>query len=108
MVLAILSSWDLNAQQNMFKLTMKSNDAQAMAEILALTFNKVNPTIINPLTCMWWVIHASQLLFNDFPEYLKVAKITMVHGLGSVEDEWCFGFVAFLKNKVQNRLNNDF
>jgi len=53
MVLAILSSWDLNAQQNMFKLTMKSNDAQAMAEILALTFNKVNPTIINPLTCMW-------------------------------------------------------
>jgi hypothetical protein len=33
------------------------------------------------------VIHASQLLFNDFPEYLKVAKITMVHGLGSVEDE---------------------
>jgi hypothetical protein len=53
MVLAILSSWDLNAQQSMFKLTMKSNDAQAMAEIVALTFNKVNPTIINPFTCMW-------------------------------------------------------
>jgi hypothetical protein len=47
-------------------------------------------------------------LFNDFPKYLKVVEITMVHVLGYVEDEWCFGFVAFLKNKVQNRLNNDF
>jgi hypothetical protein len=33
------------------------------------------------------VIHASQLLLNDFPEYLKVAKITMVHVFGSVENE---------------------
>ncbi len=30
----------------------------------------------------------------------------MVHVLGSVEDEQCFSFVAFLKDKVRNRLNN--
>jgi hypothetical protein len=31
---------------------MKSNDAQAMVEIVALASDKVNPTIINPLTRM--------------------------------------------------------
>jgi hypothetical protein len=53
MVPTILSNWDLNVQQGLFKLTMKSNATQAMAKIVALAFNKVNPTIINPFTCMW-------------------------------------------------------
>jgi hypothetical protein len=35
-----------------------------------------------------------------------VAKIAMVHVFGSVEDEGCFNSVAFLKNKMWNRLNN--
>jgi hypothetical protein len=46
------------------------------------------------------------LLSNAFPKYLKVVEIAMVHVLGFVEDEWCFNFIAFLKNKVRNRLNN--
>jgi hypothetical protein len=46
------------------------------------------------------------LLFNVVFEYLKVVEIAMVHMLGFVEDEWCFNFVAFLKNKMRNRLNN--
>jgi hypothetical protein len=87
MVHAILLGGDLNSQQGLFKLTMKSNITQAMAEIMAFAFNKVNPTIIHPLTYMWPVIHASQLLFNDFLEYLKVAEITMVHVLGFVGNE---------------------
>jgi hypothetical protein len=87
MVPAILLGWGFNSQQGLFKLTMKSNITQAMAEIVALASNKVNPTTINPLTCMWRVIHASQLLFNDFLEYLKVAEITMVHVLGFVGNE---------------------
>ncbi len=37
-----------------------------------------------------------------------MAKIAMVHVLGFVEDEGCFNFVAFLKNKVRNKLNNHF
>ncbi len=106
MVPTILWGWDLDVQQGLFKLTMKSNVAQAMVEVMALASNKVNPTIINPLTRMWQVIHASQLLSNAFPKYLKVVEIAMVHVLGFVEDEWCFNFIAFLKNKVRNRLNN--
>jgi len=54
------------------------------------------------------MIHASYLLSNAFPKYLKVAEIAMVHVFGSIEDEQCFNFVAFLKNKVWNRLNNHF
>ncbi len=108
MVPTILLSWDLDAQQVLFKLTMKSNIVQAMVEVVALAFDKVNPTNINPLTCMWQVIHASQLLSNVFPQYLKVVEIAMVHVLSSIEDERCFNFVAFLKNKVRNRLNNHF
>jgi hypothetical protein len=103
MVLATLSSWDLDTQQGLFKLTMKSN-AQAMVEVMVLASDKINPTIINPFTCMWRVIHASQLLFNVFPKYLKVVEIAMVHVLGSIEDEQSFNFVAFLKNKVNNHL----
>jgi len=53
MVPAILLGWGLNSQQGLFKLTMKSNITQGMAEIVVLASNKVNPTIINPLTCMW-------------------------------------------------------
>jgi hypothetical protein len=53
MVPAIFSSWYLDAQQGLFKLTMKSNIVQAMAEVVVLAYDKVNPTIINPLTCMW-------------------------------------------------------
>ncbi len=48
----ILSSWGLDAQQGLFKLTTKFNAAQAMAKVVAIASNKVNPTIINPLTCM--------------------------------------------------------
>jgi hypothetical protein len=32
---AILSSWDLGAQQGFFKLTMKSNASQAIVEVAA-------------------------------------------------------------------------
>jgi hypothetical protein len=52
MVPTILSGWDLNAQQGLFKLTMKSNIVQAMFEVVALAFDKVNPTNINPFTRM--------------------------------------------------------
>ncbi len=99
MVPAILWAWDLDVQQGLFKLTMKSNIAQTMAEVKALAFNKVNPTIINPFTCMRQVIHASQLLFNAFPKYLKMVEIAKVHVFGFVEDERCFNFVIILKEQ---------
>jgi len=52
-VLAILSGQDLDVQQGLFKLTMKSNIVQAIVEVVVFTSDKVNPTIINPLTCIW-------------------------------------------------------
>jgi len=54
------------------------------------------------------MIHASQLLSNVFPEYLKMVEIATVHVFSFVEDEQCFNYVAFLKNKVRNKLNNHF
>jgi hypothetical protein len=105
MVLALLSSWDLNAQQGFFKLTMKSNTFQVMAEVVALAINKVNPQNVNPFTCFWKVINVFHLLFDTFPKYLKLAKIVMTHVLGYVEDERCFSFVSFLKSKLRNHLN---
>jgi len=53
MVLTIFSGWDLDVQQGLFKLTMKFNVAQAMAEVMDFASNKVNPTIVNPLTRLW-------------------------------------------------------
>jgi hypothetical protein len=43
MVLAILFMWDLDAQQGLFKLMMKSNVVQAMAKVSTLFINKVKP-----------------------------------------------------------------
>jgi hypothetical protein len=77
-----------------------------MVEVMTLASNMVNLIIVNPITCMWWMIHASQLLSHAFLDYLKGEEIVMVHVLSSVEDEKCFNYVAFLKNKVCNHLNN--
>jgi hypothetical protein len=46
--------------------------------------------IVNPLTRIWWMINASQLLFHSFLEFLKLVQIAMVHVLGFVGDEHCF------------------
>jgi hypothetical protein len=53
MVLAILLRWDLDVQQGLFKLTMKFNFVQTMVEIVALSFDKVNHTIVNSLMHIW-------------------------------------------------------
>jgi hypothetical protein len=50
MVLAILLGLNLDAQQGLFKLTMKSKATQAMAKVVTLASNKVNLIIVNPFT----------------------------------------------------------
>jgi hypothetical protein len=47
-VLVILSRWE--AQEGVFMLTMRFNSAQAIVEVITLTFNKFDPTIVNPFT----------------------------------------------------------
>jgi hypothetical protein len=95
MVPAIISEWDLDAQQGLFKLKMKFNAVQVKAEVPALVTNKVNPQIVNPFTRLWKVINTSQLLSHTFPKYLKLAEIAMTHTLGLVEDERCFSSMSF-------------
>jgi hypothetical protein len=73
--------------------------------MVALVANKVDPQIVNPFTCLWKVINVFHLLSNIFLEYLKLAKIAMMHVLGSIEDERCFNLVSFLKSKLHNHLN---
>jgi hypothetical protein len=73
MVPAIISEWELDAQQGLFKLKMKFNAVQAKAEVPALVTNKVNAQIVNPFTRLWKVINTSQLLSHTFPKYLKLA-----------------------------------
>jgi hypothetical protein len=55
MVPTIISKWDLDVQQGLFKLTMKPNVAQAMVEVSTLLI----PLIVNPLTQLWKVINTS-------------------------------------------------
>jgi hypothetical protein len=64
--------WDLNAQQGLFKLTMKSNVSQMMVKVVALATSKMNPQIVNPLICLWKVIKC----FSSLVPYLsKVFKV---------------------------------
>jgi len=80
---------------------MKSNVVQVMAKIVALTSNKVNLIIINPLMHIWQVINASQLL-NFFLKSLKLVKSTRVHVVDFVEDKHCFYSIMYY---VHNCLN---
>jgi hypothetical protein len=72
---------------------------------LAFVVDKANPIIINPLTSIWLVINASQLLFHYFLEFLKLVEIAMVHVLGFVEDKHWSSYVSFLKTKLHNCLD---
>jgi hypothetical protein len=76
-----------------------------MAEVVTLASDKANPIIVNPLTRIWQVIKAPQVLSHSFLEFLKLVEIAMVHVLGFVEDEHCFSFASFFKTKLCNCLD---
>jgi hypothetical protein len=63
------------------------------------------PFDLNPLTRSWRLFDAFQVFTHSFPKYLKLAKMTIVHVLRSVEDEKCFSSFTFLKNKLQATLD---
>jgi hypothetical protein len=62
---------------------------------------------LNPLTRLWQTLDANTTLVGQFPEYIKLAQLAMIYVLGSVEDERCFSFLTFLKDKLRNRLASD-
>ena len=53
------------------------------------------------------MLDANIALAGQFPEYVKLAQIALVHVLGSVEDERCFSSLTFLKDKLRNRFASD-
>ncbi len=59
---------DLDYQQGMFKLTMKSNEATCMTPLFDL----------NPLTKMWCLVTTFQVLSFSFSGYVKLVKLAMV------------------------------
>ena len=64
----LLSAHLLDSQQSLFKLSMKSNAANAMRE----------PMDQNPLTLIWRTISTSKVLSSSFLEYLKLSEIGLV------------------------------
>ena len=85
----------LDKQACMFKLAMKGNAHAAMQGDLP----------VNPLTRLWHRIEASGLLRNKLSEYMKIAELTVVKVLESVEDERTFSTLSFMKNRLRNRLS---
>jgi hypothetical protein len=65
------------------------------------------PFNVNPVSRLWRMLDANIALAGQFPEYIKLAQIALVHVLGSVEDERCLSSLTFLKDKIRNRLASD-
>lgn len=74
---------------------MKSNSRNAM----------LPPFDVNPLTKIWRVLDSNNNLMQSFGEFLKLAEMALVYLIGSVEDEWLFSSVGFLKSKLRNNLD---
>jgi hypothetical protein len=89
-----LDPYKLDWQQSLFKLTMKQNAAKAMEA----------PHDVNPVTKLWQRLGCNGLLVSRLSEYMRLAEIAITAVLGSAEDERTFSNLAFVKNKVRNRL----
>jgi hypothetical protein len=64
----LFSASDLNCQEGMSKLTMKSNVAMHMAP----------PFDFNPLTKMWCLVTIFRIFFSNFLGYVKLIELAMV------------------------------
>ena len=101
----ILDKYSLECQQPLFKMAMVANVPWAM-EPPPIGSDASKP-LINRVTKLWRRLDANSTLSSSFPEYMKFAQITLIHVLGSVEDERAFSSLTFLKDKLQNRLDGD-
>jgi hypothetical protein len=63
------------------------------------------PFVLNPLTQIWRIVDASQVLTHSFPKYIKLVEMEVVHVLGRVENERCFSFLVFLKSSLRTNLD---
>lgn len=78
-------------QCSLFILTMKDNCHIAMVE----------PCSHNLLTILWKQLITFQIVVHQMSKYIKLAKFAVIQVLGSIEDEWCFNTLSFMKSKLQ-------
>jgi hypothetical protein len=74
-----------------------------------MSFDK--PTLsfkMNMLTKFWCIITINYVFCHAFLKYIKLAKVAIVHVLGSMEDEQCFSSLSFLKKKASKCLRSAF
>jgi hypothetical protein len=76
----------------MFKLIMKSNAITCVAPFSLESFDQ-----------MWHLVMTSWVLVSNIPKYVKLAKLTMVQIIGSMEVERCSSILTFMKSKFRNR-----
>jgi hypothetical protein len=62
------------------------------------------PFDTNLVTKLWITISNNVLLTQRLSKYLKLVEIVVVSMLGFVEDEQTFSTLAFMKDKLRNRL----
>jgi len=74
MVGELFNASDLDCQQGMFKLTMKSNATMCMAPHFDL----------NLLTKMWHLVTTFQIFSSSFSKYVKLVELAIVQIVGSV------------------------
>ncbi len=85
----------LDLQMSMFKFTMKTQAHKAMVE----------PFDVNLMTRLCTIINTNGLLIQRLNEYLKLVEITIVLVFRSIQVECTFFTIAFIKDKLQNWLN---
>jgi hypothetical protein len=59
---------------------------------------------VNLVAKLWLKINFFTIFKHKLLKFIKLAKITFDQLLGSMEDEWCFSIMAFMKNKLKNHL----
>ena len=62
---------------------------------------------MNLVTKLWQHLDANFTLSNSFLEYIKLSQIVVIYVMSFVEDRRAFSLVAFLKDKLYNRLDGD-
>ena len=96
----VLDCFKLKMKQPLFKLAIILNAHVAME----VAPGEDPTSALNPLKKLWMSLDKNLALVKTFGEYAKVALITMVHVLSSIEDERTFFNLIFFKNNLQNSL----
>jgi hypothetical protein len=90
-----LSTHMLDLQSIHFKMSMLHNFKVAL--------HKNNQ--FNPITRLWCKISTFVVFNLNLSEYIKQTEVTNVQIIGPIENKWTFNIVAFMENKLCNRLN---